>query len=127
MARLVAVILIGIGGMAVTGCGASSPKTPDVGRTVDGPSEEAKIAERTTEELKVPQKTIEQVQAEHTDAWMALPGVVGIAIGEAEGEACIKVLVVEKTKELTSKIPSSVDGYRVILQETGEIRALDDG
>ena len=27
-------------------------------------------------------RTIEQVQQEHTDAWMEIPGVVGTAIGE---------------------------------------------
>jgi hypothetical protein len=68
-------------------------------------------------------KTIEEAQAQLTDSVMSLPGVVGIAIGECEGEPCIKVLVVEETAELAEKIPSRFEGYPVALLETGEIRA----
>ena len=70
-------------------------------------------------------KTIEKVLEEHTNAWMAVPGVVGTGIGLSEGRPCIKVYVVEQTPELAAKIPATVDGYRVILEVTGEIRALD--
>jgi hypothetical protein len=72
----------------------------------------------------VPTNTIERVLAEHTPRWMATPGVVGTAIGLFEGQPCIKVLVAEKTDELAAKIPSAVEGYRVLLEETGEFRAL---
>ena len=75
-------------------------------------------------EKRMPTKSIEQVLKEHTDAWMSIPGVVGTAIGELKGKPCIKILVVQKTEELTKKIPSQVEGFPVILEETGEIRAL---
>lgn len=70
-------------------------------------------------------KTIEAVLKHHTDRLMALPGVVGTAIGECKGKPCIKVLVVEETPELLKLIPSTLEGFLVIIEETGEIRALD--
>ena len=70
-------------------------------------------------------KTIQDVLQEHTDEWMAIPGVIGLAVGDCEGEACIKVLVIETSPEVTEKIPSSAGGFPVALQRTGEIRALD--
>src|SRR5439155_1082236 len=40
-------------------------------------------------------RTINQVLAAHSDSLMALPGVVGTAIGLCDGEKCIKVMVVD--------------------------------
>ncbi len=70
-------------------------------------------------------KTIETVLKQHTDRWLSLPGVVGTAIGECEGKPCIKVLVVKQTPELLKKIPSTLEGFLVVIEETGEFRALD--
>ena len=70
-------------------------------------------------------KTIKEVQAMYTDEWMSNPGVVGTAIGESEGKSCIKVFVLEETEELRKKIPSSSEGFPVILESTGEFRALE--
>jgi hypothetical protein len=71
------------------------------------------------------EQTIESVLERHTDRLMALPGVVGTAIGECEGTPCIKVLVRHMTPDLARRIPSILDGHRVVIEETGEIRALD--
>ena len=71
------------------------------------------------------EKTIQTVLKENTDSLMALPGVVGTGLGECSGKPCIKVFVARKTLELTKKIPASLEGYRVEVQETGEFRALD--
>lgn len=76
-------------------------------------------------ERKMPVKTIEAVLDEHTDEWMSIPGVVGTAIGESKGKPCIKILVVEKTEQLTEKIPSEIEGFPVVIQQTGTIRALE--
>ena len=72
----------------------------------------------------MPAKTIQEVLQEHTDRWMDVPGVVGTAIGELDGRSCIKVFVAKKTDELLAKIPGSIDGYPVVIEETGEFRAL---
>ncbi len=73
----------------------------------------------------MPKKTIEAVLKEHTGRLMSLPGVVGTAQGLCEGKPCIKVYVEKKTPDLVKQIPSTLEGYEVIIQETGEIRALD--
>jgi hypothetical protein len=69
-------------------------------------------------------KAIQDVLREHTPQWMAIGGVVGTAIGELEGRPCIVVFVAEGSAELGRKIPADVEGYRVVVEETGEFRAL---
>ncbi len=71
-------------------------------------------------------KTIEQVQEAHTDEWMAIPGVEGTAIGLFKGKPCIKILASVKPEKLRGKIPSSVEGYPVVIEETGVFRSLDE-
>ena len=68
---------------------------------------------------------IEQAQARLTEQVMDLPGVVGTMIGECEGESCLKVMVETAEEEALEQIPSEVDGYRVEVFVTGEIKALD--
>jgi hypothetical protein len=79
---------------------------------------------REGDKQPVQPKTIQQVQEEHTPAWMALPGVVGTAIGEHNGRPCIVVYVARVTDELKAKIPATVEGYPVVLEQTGEFHAL---
>ncbi len=69
-------------------------------------------------------KTIEDVLNEYTDQWMSIDGVVGTAQGLDDGKPCIKVYVMEKTPELEQKIPKVLQGYPVVVERTGEIRAL---
>ncbi len=78
-------------------------------------------AEFVCEEIAAMAVSIEEVQEELTPQVMALPGVVGIAIGECEGKPCIKVMVASKTKELLARIPSTYKGYKVAIDEVGEI------
>jgi len=73
----------------------------------------------------MPERTIEQVQEEHTDDWMAIPGVEGTAIGLFEGKPCIKIFTSSKPQQIRAKIPSMVEGHPVIIEETGAFRALD--
>jgi len=71
-------------------------------------------------------KTIEQIQAEHTDEWLAMEGVEGTAIGLFEGKPCIKILSSKKAEYLRVMIPSTIEGYPVIIEETGTFRALNE-
>jgi len=74
----------------------------------------------------MPARTVEQVLKDHTNELMSLPGVVGTAQSLADGKPCIKVYVLKKTSEPERKIPDILEGYPVVVQETGEIRALGD-
>jgi hypothetical protein len=76
-------------------------------------------------ESGMPPRTIEEVLKAHTPELMSIPGVIGTAVAEDKGELCIKVLVVQQTPEVGRQIPSAIGGFRVIVQETGEIRALE--
>lgn len=71
------------------------------------------------------EKTIEQVQQENTDEWMAIPGVEGTAIGLFKGRPCIRIFISSKPKEIREKIPPTVEGYPVIIEETGAFQAFD--
>lgn len=74
------------------------------------------------EEIAAMAVSIEQAQEDLTPQVMALPGVVGIAIGECEGKPCIRVMVASKSQEVLGKIPSTYKGYKVEVDEVGEIR-----
>ncbi len=69
-------------------------------------------------------KTIEQVLKDQTGKWIAIDGVEGTAIGLFEDEPCIKIFCSGRTEELRAMIPSTVEGYPVILEEAGVFRAL---
>jgi hypothetical protein len=69
-------------------------------------------------------ETIKEVLKKHTRDLMSMPGVVGTGQGLCEGKPCIKVLVIEKTPDLDQKIPKTLDGYPVVIEETGPIKAL---
>lgn len=69
------------------------------------------------------QRPIDQVFAAHQDSLMALPGVVGVAIGQCGDARCIRVMVAHKTPELERRVPKRLEGYVVEVQETGPIRA----
>ena len=71
------------------------------------------------------ERTIEQVQEEHTGQWLAIPGVEGTAIGLFEDKPCIKIFSSIKAEQLRSKIPITIEGYPVIIKETGTFHALD--
>jgi hypothetical protein len=56
---------------------------------------------------------------------MAVPGVVGTAQGLCEGKPCIKVFVARTTPDLLKAIPASLEGYPVVVEETGELRPFE--
>lgn len=71
-------------------------------------------------------RSIEELFAEHRERLMAIPGVVGIAQGRRDDKPCIKVYVSEKSAESIQEIPQTLEGYAVVIEETGEFRALPD-
>ncbi len=110
MVRQIAIVLLNI--VAVTAAGSLA------GCSYSGPSGLEKGE-------SMPERTIEQVLKDRTDDWMAIPGVEGTAIGLSEGKPCIKIFTSSKPQEIQDKIPSTVEGYPVIIEETGAFRALE--
>ena len=78
------------------------------------------------EGTQVLKKTIEEVLKEHSSKLMSIPGVVGTGQSLCSGRPCIKVFVSRKTEELERKIPKTLEGYPVEIQETGKFKALPD-
>ena len=69
---------------------------------------------------------INRVLNDHDDGLMAIPGVVGVYVGLKDDDKtpCLKVMVVRKTRELANKLPKNLEGYPVVVEETGVIRPL---
>jgi hypothetical protein len=78
------------------------------------------------EGTQVSRKTIEEVLKAHISELMSIPGVVGTGQSLCNGQPCIKIYVSRKTEELEQKIPKTLEGYPVVIQETGEFKALPD-
>ena len=74
----------------------------------------------------MPSKPIKKVLEEHTNELMSIKGVIGTAEGLCNGKPCIKVYVIKKTRQLIQRIPTTLEGYPVVIEETGEFRALPE-
>ena len=71
------------------------------------------------------QRPLEAVLAEHTPALMKIEGVVGTYQGATDdGEPCIKVMVAYDSPELRAAIPAVLEGWPVVIDVTGEIKAM---
>ena len=71
-------------------------------------------------------RSIEQVQEDYTEKWMNISGVEATAIGQYKGKPCIMVFISINTSELRVKIPSTIEGYPVIIKDTGKFNALNN-
>jgi hypothetical protein len=71
------------------------------------------------------QRNIKTVMEAHAGGLMAVPGVIGVAIGETEDRTpCILVLVSLSAEELGGRVPDTLEGHPVRLFESGEIRPM---
>jgi hypothetical protein len=65
------------------------------------------------------------------DAWrgalMTIPGVEGVAIGRRHHAPCIVVYVRVQSEALEQDLPEELDGYRVVIETTGPIEAVEEG
>lgn len=68
---------------------------------------------------------IEDVQARHEDSIMNVPGVVGVGIGECNGQLCLKVFLEEETPE-SKNIPSEIEGFQLEKEITGPIEIFQE-
>jgi len=67
-------------------------------------------------------QSIQEVLAAHTDSLLALPGVVGTAIGRCGDALCIRVFVAESSEAARQPIPDSLEGYPVRVEVSGRFR-----
>ncbi|MFI5263851.1 MAG: hypothetical protein ACHQM6_04995 [Candidatus Kapaibacterium sp.] len=67
--------------------------------------------------------TISEVLQKYTAKWMEISGVTGTGEGRSGGKPCIMVMIDHKSEAIKKKIPKSVDGYKVVLEVTGKIKA----
>jgi hypothetical protein len=102
-----ALLLLGLWVLAA-GCGLDPPAVP--------PAHEATM----------PTRDINDVLRAHDDGLLAIPGVVGVYVGLMDNEKtpCLTVLVTKKTREVERKIPATIEGYPVCIEESGVIRPL---
>ena len=73
-----------------------------------------------------PRRDINAVLRDHDRELMAIPGVSGVYVGLLDDKKtqCLRVIVARKTRELERKIPRRLEGYQVVIEETGPIRPL---
>jgi hypothetical protein len=74
-----------------------------------------------------PKRDINTVLAAHDRELLAIPGVVGVYVGTLADRRtlCLKVMLARDDPEAKRKIPTVIEGYPVITEVTGEIRALE--
>lgn len=72
---------------------------------------------------------IESTRAKHEERLMSLPNVVSVGIGEKDGKPVIQVLVTHLQPELSpqERVPESLDGFPVAVEEVGVVQAQDAG
>jgi hypothetical protein len=77
-------------------------------------------------DLPSPKRDINAVLAAHDKELLAIPDVVGVYVGTLQDRRtlCLKVMLARKTAESVRKIPRSIEGYPVVIEISGEIRAL---
>jgi len=72
----------------------------------------------------MPEPSIQDVLATHAPRLLAIPGVVGTAVGKAGDALCIRVYLSEDSATIRSQIPEAIEGFAVVAQYTGEFKAL---
>jgi hypothetical protein len=90
------------------------------------PSSRQSPVEQAGQKESMPQRDINDVLRNHDKELMAIPGVVGVYAGLLPDDQtpCLKVMVVKKTRELEKKIPKFLEGYPVVIEESGVIHPL---
>ncbi len=74
----------------------------------------------------MPKPDINAALRAHDKELMAIPGVVGVYVGLLPDQKtpCLKVMAARRTAELERAVPKSLEGYPVVVEETGVIRPM---
>jgi hypothetical protein len=84
--------------------------------------EEASASSLHVYEDAVTKRSISEVIKRHSDRLMSIPGVVGIAEGESGGKPCLLVFIAKSDSALLTRLPGSLEGYLIQVEESGEFR-----
>jgi hypothetical protein len=81
---------------------------------------------QTGQHESMTRKDINGVLKDHDKELLGIPGVVGVYVGLLPDDKtpCLKVMVVKETEDLKRRIPKSIEGYPVVIEESGVIRPL---
>ena len=75
----------------------------------------------------MPTQDINTVVEAHAGELMAIEGVTAVAVGAlGDGTPCIQVYVVRRMDDLVRRIPKTLGGHPVIVEESGVIRPMSD-
>ena len=70
-------------------------------------------------------KTAEKVVDEKTNWFLSQPNVSGVCVEyDKKEKPYIKVFVIKLKSDTRKKMPKEIEGYRVEIEETGEISSL---
>jgi hypothetical protein len=69
-------------------------------------------------------KPISQVIKEHRTSLLNIPGILGIGQGGPPHTPHITISVRSQIPGILDSIPSTLEGYPVVIQDTGDIVAL---
>lgn len=73
-------------------------------------------------------RDINSVMDAHVEELMAIEGVTGVAVGALDdGTPSILILIMEESDELSSLLPSELEGHPVRTMVSGEIKPMQDG
>jgi hypothetical protein len=67
---------------------------------------------------------IEEAHRVLTNRVISKPGVAGTAIGQMNGQPCIKVYVESNDRKILDGIPSVFEGFTVIVEGSGSFHRL---
>ncbi len=69
---------------------------------------------------------IKEVLDRQRELLMSRPNAVGVGIGLHDGKPAIVFMIDEETPEALSGLPREIEGFPVIVETVGEIKAFDD-
>jgi hypothetical protein len=74
-----------------------------------------------------PSADINAVLRRHDKELLAISGVVGVYVGLLDDgkTPCLKVMVAQRSADTERAIPKSIEGFRVVIEVTGEIKPLE--
>ena len=84
-------------------------------------------ANQTGQYESMTRKDINAVLKDHDTDLLTMSGVVGVFVGLLPDDKtpCLKVIVIKETEDLKRRIPRFIEGYPVLIEESGVIRPLN--